>query len=103
MHSIRCATWRDSFGRIGRVRVRTHVLRSGVAGDAVRGRPWVAALRRVGYPQADAVRSTLSPPRILPIRNAQFIGGYVLTSFLCACTLIRTPRPMKSEISAVPP
>ena len=36
-------------------------------------------------------------------------GGYtsdtdqVATSFRCACTLIRMPRPMNSEIIAVPP
>ncbi len=28
---------------------------------------------------------------------------YVITSFRFACTLIRMPRPMNSEINAVPP
>src|SRR5205823_8039925 len=36
-------------------------------------------------------------------RRVLLRGAHVATSFRCACTLISTPRPMKSEIIAVPP
>ena len=45
--------------------------------------------------------STLSS--VLPHSSLALRVAYVATNFLCACTLIRIPSPMNSEISAVPP